>query len=97
MRHRGTSGYGTEWRNVPERMPRMSKGSLLEVVDPMRRRSRRQLRERAEACRGRVSRAVVETLAIARLPADAWVGRLFISCTRAASVGSATARSWPRS
>jgi hypothetical protein len=39
----------------------------------------------------------METLANSRLPADAWVGRLLISCTRPASVGSATARSWPRS
>jgi hypothetical protein len=39
-----------------------------------------------------------ETLSrIARLPEDAWVGRLFVSCTRAASVGSAAVKSWPRS
>jgi hypothetical protein len=32
--------------------------SLVEVAAPMRRRSRRRLRERAEACRGRWARAV---------------------------------------
>jgi hypothetical protein len=63
-RQPGTSGYGTEWRNVLEkRMPRMTEGSVVEVPDPMRRRRRRRRRQRAEACRGRVGRAVVETLA----------------------------------
>jgi hypothetical protein len=69
---------------------------VVQAAARMRRRSRRRLRERAEACRGRL-RGWMKTVANTRLPADAWVGRLLIPCARPASVGRATARSCPRS
>jgi hypothetical protein len=57
---RGTSAYATEWRNVYllSECRGRGDGSVVEAAAPMRRRSRRRLRERAEASRGRWARAV---------------------------------------